>query len=92
LETDETFAVKKILIDPTFKSRELELLQSFTHPNIINLRDHFFETSQDNPIDEKYLNIVSDFYPETLCHVMNFFRVEMKKVCVPHLLTKMYMF
>jgi serine/threonine protein kinase len=52
LETNETFAVKKILIDPTFKSRELELLQSFTHPNVLNLKDHFFEKSQDNPIDD----------------------------------------
>jgi serine/threonine protein kinase len=43
LETNEILAVKKILIDKTFKSRELELLEQSTHPNIINLKDHFLE-------------------------------------------------
>ena len=43
LETNEMLAVKKILIDKTFKSRELELLENATHPNIINLKDHCIE-------------------------------------------------
>ena len=43
LETNEMLAVKKILIDKTFKSREMELLEQATHPNIINLKDHFIE-------------------------------------------------
>ena len=43
LETGELFAVKKVLQDNEYKSRELELLQSFTHPNIINLKDWFVE-------------------------------------------------
>ena len=48
LDTEEIFAVKKVLQDKTFKSRELELLQSFTHPNIMNLRDHFIEKSEES--------------------------------------------
>ena len=49
LETKEILAVKKILIDKTFKSRELELLEQVTHPNILNLKDHFTEQSPDDP-------------------------------------------
>jgi len=74
LETKEILAVKKILIDKTFKSRELELLQQLTHPNIINLKDHFIEQSIDEPT-QNYLNLVTDFFPETLTTVLNFFRV-----------------
>ena len=49
LETKEILAVKKILIDKTFKSRELELLQQITHPNILGLKDYFTEQSPDDP-------------------------------------------
>lgn len=90
LETGETFAVKKIKQDSDYKSRELELLQAFTHPNIINLKDFFVEKSDD--YKSSYLNLVTDYYPETLIHVLNYFRVTKKKECIPIHLTRMYTF
>jgi len=35
---------------------------------------------------------VTDYYPETLTRVMNYYRVHKKKETVPHLLVKIYMF
>jgi hypothetical protein len=55
------------------------LLEQSTHPNIINLKDHFIVYSDDDPT-KSYLNLVSDYYPETLTTVLNFFRVSQKKV------------
>lgn len=43
METGEYFAVKKVLQDKGYKSRELELLESFTHPNIVSLKHHFVQ-------------------------------------------------
>lgn len=43
METGETFAVKKILIDKEHKSREVELLEAFAHPNVLSLKDKFLE-------------------------------------------------
>lgn len=91
VETQEVFAVKKVLQDKEFKSRELELLMSFTHPNVINLRDHFVEKSEDD-LGKTYLNLVSDYYPETLTRVLNYFREEKNKTSLPPLLTKLYTF
>lgn len=58
---------------------------------MINLRDHFIEKSEED-VTKTYLNIVSDYYPETLSRVMNYFRTEKQKGNLPHLLTKMYTF
>jgi len=41
---------------------------------------------------KQYLNLVTEFYPETLSRVMNYYRVQKKKDSVPHLLVKIYMF
>ena len=35
---------------------------------------------------------MTDYYPETLSTVMNYFREEKKKAAIPILLTKIYMF
>ena len=82
--------MKKIKQDSEYKSRELELLQAFTHPNIINLKDFFVEKSDD--FKSTYLNLVTDYYPETLSQVLNYFRVTKKKECIPIHLTRMYTF
>jgi glycogen synthase kinase 3 beta len=70
--------VKKLLNDKKFKSRELELLQKLTHPNILGLKDYFEEKSHTD-VSKTYLNLVSDYYPETLSTVMKYFKEEKKK-------------
>lgn len=90
METGETFAVKKVIQDKEYKSRELELLQKFVHPNIINLKDWFIDNNADD--GKSYLNLVTDFFPETLTKVMNYYRTTKKKESIPILLTKVYTF
>ena len=60
----EVVAVKKVLIDPQFKNRELEIIKSVRHHNCIGLKDAF--TTQGRHKSERFLNIVMDFFPETL--------------------------
>eukprot|EP00347_Sterkiella_histriomuscorum_P014901 403359081 len=89
LETNETVAVKKVLQDKKYKNRELDILQELTHPNIINIKHHFFSTNDDNDTEE-YLNIVTEFYPDTLNKITTYFSKQKKNL--PFFLTKLYTF
>lgn len=64
VETGEYVAVKKVLQDKRFQSRELSLLRKVSHPNI-NALKHCFYTSGEKP-DDLYLNLVLHFVPDTL--------------------------
>jgi len=39
--TDEVVAIKKVLQDRRFRNRELQIMQSLSHPNVVSLK-HFF--------------------------------------------------
>lgn len=41
-ETGEQVAIKKVLQDPRYKNRELDILKELKHPNIVELRDYFY--------------------------------------------------
>ena len=71
VETGEYVAVKKVLQDKRFQSRELALLRKVKHPNVNNLK-HCFYTSGDKP-EELYLNLVLDFVPDTLLRFSKMF-------------------
>ncbi|KAH0468361.1 hypothetical protein IEQ34_003394 [Dendrobium chrysotoxum] len=45
LETGETVAIKKVLQDRRYKNRELQLMRSMDHPNLISLKHCFFSTT-----------------------------------------------
>ncbi|KAH7651770.1 Non-specific serine/threonine protein kinase protein [Dioscorea alata] len=68
LETGETVAIKKVLQDKRYKNRELQLMRSMDHPNVISLKHCFFSTTSR---DELFLNLVMDYVPETLYRVLN---------------------
>ncbi|CAL9085257.1 unnamed protein product [Musa textilis] len=67
LETGETVAIKKVLQDPRYKNRELQLMRSMDHPNVISLKHCFFSTTSR---DELFLNLVMEYVPETLYRVL----------------------
>ncbi|XP_009410923.2 shaggy-related protein kinase eta [Musa acuminata AAA Group] len=69
LETGETVAIKKVLQDQRYKNRELQLMRSMDHPNVISLKHCFFTTSR----DELFLNLVMEYVPETLFRVLRHF-------------------
>lgn len=41
-ETKERVAIKKVLQDPRYKNRELDVMKELCHPNVVALKDYFF--------------------------------------------------
>ncbi|URE33640.1 hypothetical protein MUK42_34159 [Musa troglodytarum] len=70
LETGETVAIKKVLQDKRYKNRELLLLRSMDHPNVIRLKNCFYSTSSR---DDLFLNLVMEYVPESLYGVLRHF-------------------
>jgi glycogen synthase kinase 3 beta len=67
LENGDKVALKKICEDTRYKSRELEILQTINHPNCLSLLHHF--VTQSPSTKSCYVNIVTDYVPETLIYV-----------------------
>lgn len=67
LETGEIVAIKKVLQDKRYKNRELQIMQLFDHPNVVQLKHHFYSTTSK---DQVYLNLVLEYVPETLYRVL----------------------
>lgn len=60
-------AIKKVLQDRRYKNRELQLMRSMDHPNVVSLKHCFFSTTSK---DELFLNLVMEYVPETLYRVL----------------------
>ncbi|KAL6553284.1 Shaggy-related protein kinase eta [Orobanche gracilis] len=67
IETGETVAIKKVLQDRRYKSRELQLMRIMDHPNVVSLKHCFYSTTSQN---ELFLNLVMEYVPETMYHVL----------------------
>lgn len=67
LETGETVAIKKVLQDRRYKNRELQLMRSMDHQNVVSLKHCFFSTTSK---DELFLNLVMEYVPETIYRVV----------------------
>ncbi|CAM0957395.1 unnamed protein product [Alopecurus aequalis] len=87
LETGEAVAIKKVIQDPRYKNRELQLMRSINHPNIVCLKHCFFSTTSR---DELYLNIVMEFVPESLYRVLKHY--SKAKQGMPLIYVKLYMY
>ncbi|URE27067.1 shaggy-related protein kinase [Musa troglodytarum] len=70
LETGEAVAIKKVLQDKRYKNRELQLMRSMDHPNVIPLKHCFVSTTSR---DELFLNLVMEYVPEILYGVLRHF-------------------
>lgn len=66
LETGDGVAIKKVLQDRRYKNRELQIMRSVNHPNVVQLRHFFYSTTEKN---EMYLNLVLEYVPETIYRV-----------------------
>ncbi|XAR63103.1 Non-specific serine/threonine protein kinase [Bertholletia excelsa] len=66
LETGEAIAIKKVLQDRRYKNRELQIMRTLNHPNVVQLKHWFFSTTEK---DELYLNLVLEYVPETVYRV-----------------------
>ena len=85
-ETGERIAIKKVLQDTRYKNRELEIMKSLSHPNIVSLRHSFF-TPGTKPNDV-YLNLVMEYVPDTLYRIVRNYR--QTNECLPLISIKYY--
>eukprot|EP01054_Gregarina_sp_Poly1_P005104 Gregarina_sp_Poly_1__5103@NODE_2700_length_1810_cov_76_855422_g1713_i0_p1_GENE_NODE_2700_length_1810_cov_76_855422_g1713_i0NODE_2700_length_1810_cov_76_855422_g1713_i0_p1_ORF_typecomplete_len388_score29_69Pkinase/PF00069_25/2_1e63Pkinase_Tyr/PF07714_17/1_1e35Kinaselike/PF14531_6/1e15Kdo/PF06293_14/1_4e07FTA2/PF13095_6/96FTA2/PF13095_6/0_0006Pkinase_fungal/PF17667_1/6_3e05WaaY/PF06176_11/0_00021APH/PF01636_23/0_0072APH/PF01636_23/6_5e02RIO1/PF01163_22/0_022YrbLPhoP_reg/PF10707_9/0_087Choline_kina len=72
IETNEQVAIKKVLQDPRYKNRELDVMKQLYHPNVVALRDYFYTEGQtsDGEGIQRYLSVVMEFVPETVYKVL----------------------
>jgi serine/threonine protein kinase len=87
LETGETVAIKKVLQDRRYKNRELQLMRSMDHHNVVSLKHCFFSTTSR---DELFLNLVMEYVPETLYRVLKHYSNANQRM--PLIYVKLYMY
>ncbi|CAH8353327.1 unnamed protein product [Eruca vesicaria subsp. sativa] len=85
LETGDIVAIKKVLQDRRYKNRELQTMRLFDHPNVVFLKHCFFSTTEQ---DELYLNLVLEYVPETVHHVIKHYSNINQRM--PLVYTKLY--
>ncbi|KAJ2377351.1 glycogen synthase kinase 3 [Coemansia sp. RSA 2607] len=83
----EQVAIKKVLQDKRFKNRELAVMRSVAHRNVVGLR-YFFYSQGDK--DDIYLNLVLEYVPETIYRVTR--QHAKAKQYVPQRLIKLFMY
>lgn len=87
IDTGETVAIKKVLQDRRFKNRELDIMSTLDHPNVVSLKHCFYSRGEK---DDVYLNVVMEFIPETIHRTLRAHTKANK--LVPALTTKLFMY
>uniref|UniRef100_UPI00406DA4FD Putative cell-cycle-associated protein kinase GSK n=1 Tax=Toxoplasma gondii RH TaxID=383379 RepID=UPI00406DA4FD len=90
VDTGEVVAIKKVLQDPRYKNRELDIMKELKHPNVVKLIDYFYTEmgERDSNDHNRFLNVVMEHIPETVYRVMkSFLRANQQ---VPFILIKLY--
>ncbi|KAJ2771156.1 glycogen synthase kinase 3, partial [Coemansia nantahalensis] len=80
----EQIAIKKVVQDKRFKNRELSVMRTVRHRNVVDLK-YFFYLQGD-----MYLNLVLEYAPETIYRVTR--QYAKVKQCVPMLYVKLFMY
>lgn len=78
-------AIKKVLQDRRYKNRELQLMRTMNHPNVVSLKHCFYSTTTK---DELFLNLVMEYVPESMYRVLNHYNNSNQRM--PLLLVKLY--
>ncbi|KAK2948460.1 putative protein kinase [Blattamonas nauphoetae] len=76
-------AVKRVVIDPTFKNRELQMMKVIDHPNCVKMHRYFYERSNHG---KSVLNVLMEYLPESLFAAIRHQTKQQKKIN-SHLLT-----
>eukprot|EP00884_Botryococcus_braunii_P005826 jgi/Botrbrau1/15244/Bobra.0149s0094.2 len=87
LETGETVAIKKVLQDKRFKNRELQVMKMTSHPNIVQLKHCFYNTTEK---EEVYLNLVLEYVPETVYRISKHYSKNGQRM--PTLFVRLYVY
>jgi serine/threonine protein kinase len=72
--------------DKRYKNREFELIKLLNHPNVIVMKDAYY--TQGEGSEDVYLNIVTDYIPDTLYKALKTYRKQ--KQLFPNELLKIY--
>ena len=67
-QTGEIVAIKTVFQDSRYKNRELSILLELNHINTITLKNYFYTNKKSSRENDKYLNVVMDYFPESLSH------------------------
>jgi glycogen synthase kinase 3 beta len=84
MKNDDNVAIKRVLQDPRYKNRELQIMKGLSHTNCVELLDSFY----DRKGNELYLNLVLVYIPKNLFEVCTYFIK--KKQFMPLLHVKLY--
>lgn len=77
------FAIKRVLAQTEFKCRELEILRTVSHPNIVCLKFFFDRRS---PLEGKvYQNLVMECLPSNLQAEIKYYRQSKYTIPYPHM-------
>lgn len=87
-QTGETFAIKKVLQDPRYKNRELDIISIIHHPNCIEMKDKF--KTRDQASNDVFLNIVMEYLPMTFSEFAIHYRN--RRLYPPILFVKLFAF
>lgn len=68
-DTGQMVAIKKVFHNEKFKNRELQMMRLLDHPNVITLHYFFHSTRKGYKKEDKFLNMIMEFMPETLWSV-----------------------
>jgi len=86
VETKKIVAIKRVLQDPRYKNRELQIMKMLDHQNCVKLLADFTEQTK----GQVFLNLVLAFVPKNLYQVCDSFVQAKQKM--PHLHIKLYTF
>lgn len=89
LENGEKVAIKKVLQDKKFKNRELQIMQYFDHPNVVQLKNHFFVRKGENQL---YLNLVMEYVPQSLYSLIKNYGSKTPQIFMPLIYVKLYIY
>ncbi|PVU92160.1 hypothetical protein BB561_004008 [Smittium simulii] len=85
--TNEKVAIKKVLQDKRFKNRELSVMRTLYHRNVVELKYFFYSQGEK---DDVYLNLVLEYIPETIYRVTR--QYAKAKQPIPSLYVKLFMY
>ncbi|CEM10291.1 unnamed protein product [Vitrella brassicaformis CCMP3155] len=90
MDTGDTVAIKKVLQDPRYKNRELDIMKVLRHPNVVELKDYYYTEAPGEREGEKFLHVVMEFIPETAYRVVRSYVRNNSRV--PMILVKVYVY
>lgn len=87
LDTNEIVAIKTVYQDEGHQNRELSIIKTLKHPNIVGLRRYFYTR---NEVGEEFLSLILDYMPMSLDRVIK--EAEKKKQTLPESFVRLAMY